>query len=147
MIEKLNTITLENTSYPLKCDNLVLEALQDEFGTLDDFEKKLNGWIPILEENGEQKQDKEGKGLFRVGEPSMKAINFALPLMIREGVEIKNMKLKKPMELPSDKTLIRMVENPIQVSKLLYEEYLNCFRVKNAKTTQTTEEGPNPDNS
>jgi len=146
MIEKINTITLGNTSYPFKCDNLVLETLQDEFGTLDDFEKKLNGWVPILNKDGEQKLDKEGKGLFRVGEPSMKAINFALPLMIREGVEIKNMKLKNPMEIPSDRTLIRMVENPIQVSKLIYEEYLNCFRVKNAKTTQT-EESPNPGNS
>ena len=146
MIEKLNMITLENTSYPFKCDNLVLEVLQDEFGTLDDFEKKLNGWNPILDKNGEQKLDKEGKGLFRVGEPSMKAINFALPLMIREGIEIKNMKLKKPMEIPSDRTLIRMVENPIQVSKLIYEEYLNCFRVKNAETTQT-KESPNQDNS
>jgi len=146
MIEKLNMITLENTSYPFKCDNLVLEVLQDEFGTLDDFEKKLNGWNPILDKNGEQKLDKEGKGLFRVGEPSMKAINFALPLMIREGIEIKNMKLKKPMEIPSDRTLIRMVENPIQVSKLIYEEYLNCFRVKNAETTQL-KESPNQDNS
>lgn len=146
MLEKLNTITLGNTQYPIKCDNLVLEALQDEFGTLDDFEKKINGWIPIIEKNGMQKLDKEGKGLFRVGEPSMKAINFALPLMIKEGVEIKNIKAKKEMELPSDKTLLRMVENPIQISKLLYAEYLNCFRVKNVETTQA-EETENPSNS
>ena len=136
MIEKLNTITLSGQTFPFKCDNLVLEELQDEFGTLDDFEKKLNGWVPVLDENGVHKKNDKGEGLFKVVEPSMKAINFALPLMIREGVEIANETADEKITLPSDKEILRLIEQPLPVSKEIYAEYLNCFRVKNAKTTQ-----------
>jgi hypothetical protein len=136
MIEKLNTISLGSQVFPFKCDNLVLEQLQDEFGTLDDFEKKLNGWVPVLDENGIQKKNDKGEGLFKVVEPSMKAINFSLLLMIREGVEIHNETAAEKIELPSDKALLRLIEQPLPVSKEIYEEYLNCFKVKNAKTTQ-----------
>lgn len=136
MIEKLNSIKLGDKVFPFKCDNLVLEELQDEFGTLDDFEKKLNGWIPVLDENGIQRKNDKGEGLFKVVEPSMKAINFSLTRMIREGVEIANETAEEKISLPSDKEILRLVEQPLPVSKEIYAEYLNCFKVKNAKATQ-----------
>ena len=35
---KLNTITLSGKEYPMKCSILVLEKIQDKYGTLEEFE-------------------------------------------------------------------------------------------------------------
>ena len=43
MFENLNTIILQGKTYPIRCDINVCEAVQDEFGSLPAFERKLLG--------------------------------------------------------------------------------------------------------
>ena len=43
MFENLNTITLQGEKYPIRCDINVCEMLQDEFGSLAEFERRLLG--------------------------------------------------------------------------------------------------------
>ena len=60
MFEKLNHIELSGESYPIKCDLLVLEKIQDEYGDLSDFENKLTGFVPDIDEYGEYVRNEEG---------------------------------------------------------------------------------------
>lgn len=46
MFEKMNQIKLSGDSFPLKCDLLVLEKIQDEYTDLGDFENRLTGFQP-----------------------------------------------------------------------------------------------------
>ena len=41
MFEELKYIELSGEKYPVKCDMVVLEKIQDEFGSLEEFEKRL----------------------------------------------------------------------------------------------------------
>ena len=40
----MNTIELTGRKYPIKCDLLVLEKIQDKYGTIGEFEQKLMTW-------------------------------------------------------------------------------------------------------
>lgn len=65
-----NTLTYRDKDYELVFNFNVLEAIQNEYGT-------LTQWI------------EEGYGR-RTGEPSAKALTFMLTEMLNEGIEIKN---------------------------------------------------------
>ena len=54
MFEELKYIELSGEKYPVKCDMVVLEKIQDEFGSLEEFEKKITPWEPKLDEAGEK---------------------------------------------------------------------------------------------
>ena len=53
MFEKVNYIELSGDKYPLKCDILVLEKIQEEYGDLTEFENNLTGFVPKRDEEGE----------------------------------------------------------------------------------------------
>ena len=74
MVEKPIFITLAGKKVPLWCDIFALNEIQEEYGSIGTFERKLLG----VEETE--------AGKFTKTEPDMKAIMFALPVMIREGV-------------------------------------------------------------
>ena len=57
MFEEMKKIVMQGKEYPIKCDLLVLEKLQQEFGSLNDFE---NGLI-TMEEIKEEKMAEEAE--------------------------------------------------------------------------------------
>ena len=58
MFEEMNMIVLSGKEYPMKCDNLVLEKIQDKYEDLGKYENMLNGFVPELDEYGaEMKTD------------------------------------------------------------------------------------------
>ena len=59
MFEEMKKIVMQGKEYPIKCDLLVLEKLQQEFGSLNDFE---NGLI-TMEEIKEEKMAEEAGDL------------------------------------------------------------------------------------
>lgn len=65
-----DTLKYKGTEYKLVFDFNVMEEIQDKFGT-------FNAWV----------QEAYGK---ETGEPSMKALSFAIASMINEGIEIEN---------------------------------------------------------
>ena len=52
MFEEMNMIVLSGKEYPIKCDNLVLEKIQDKYEDLGKYENMLNGFVPELDEDG-----------------------------------------------------------------------------------------------
>ena len=59
MFEKIKYIELSGEEFPIKCDILVLEKIQDKYEDLSEFENKLNGFTPAVDENGEYKRNEE----------------------------------------------------------------------------------------
>lgn len=128
MFEGLNHITLSGEEYPIKCDLLVLEKIQEEFGNVNDFENLILNWESV-EIDGE----KQIKSKF----PSARAVNFTLPLMINEGIEIENELTGQKRPPVNRKDIIRKVDMRLtEIAGLIHEEFAKCFKTKNVQTTQ-----------
>ena len=136
MFEKTNYIELSGEKYPIKCDILVLERIQDKYEDLSEFENRLNGFTPAVDENGEYKRNEEGRLVGFYGEPKIETLRDALEWMVREGIEIERENGKEIQEV-SGKTLTRKVDMaPRELAEILHAEFARCFGRKNPKTTQ-----------
>ncbi len=117
--QKLEKITLSGMEFPIKIDNFVLEKLQKKYGTLQVYEMLLTG----------KRKDKDNK-IF-VTEPSLEAINFTVPLMIQEGMEIEG------KEAPTTEEIVRMIDIPMwHMAQTIQAEFSRCFETKKLETTQ-----------
>ena len=140
----MNTIILSGKEYPMKCDNLVLEKIQDKYEDLGKYENMLNGFIPELDEYGEEVRNEEGLLMGHYKMPDIKIINEAAVWFIQEGLAIKREENKEEIPEISDRTLIRQIDfNPRELSTILYQEFSRCFERKNATTTQGKAENQN----
>ena len=141
MFEKTNYIELSGEKYPIKCDILVLERIQDKYEDLSEFENGLNGFTPAVDENGEYKRNEEGRLVGFYGEPKIETLRDALEWMVQEGIEIERENGKEIQEV-SGKTLTRKVDMaPKELAEILHAEFARCFRRKNPKTTQREKKG------
>ena len=137
MFEKLNYIELSGEAWPIKCDMAVLEQIQEKYGDLQEFEKKLYQFRPNLDENGEEIRNDEGLIVGTMEYPDVGAVIDALFWMVSEGMEIEAEESGKEPRKVSRKELIRKIDaSPIDVGDALHDEYVRCFRRKNVKTTQ-----------
>lgn len=138
--KEINYITLSGTEYPIRCDMLVLEKIQEEFGDVSDFENKLLGFTPSRNEDGTVKKDDQGRQVGISGIPDIKALNLAVYWMINEGLEIEGQK----KELLTKEEAVRRVDiSPKELSEFLHEEFMRCFLRKNGKSTQNQEKTAN----
>lgn len=130
-MEKLNRIKIAGKEYPYKCSNIVLAQIQEKYGTLTEFINKIAGREPLLESDGTQKKNEDGLGLYKKTEPSLSAVNFLLPLVIMEGLEIEAEKKGKEAPELNVKALIRSIDlNPFEIAKLLEEEIYRAIAIK-----------------
>lgn len=137
LFEKLNHINLSGEEYPIKCDILVLEQIQDKYGDLSKFENDLIGFVPSIGEDGLPVKNEEGLVVGMSGTPDVKVIRDALIWMIREGEEIDKEENGKEREILTDNQILRRVDmSPKELGKALREEFNRCFVRKNARTTQ-----------
>ena len=132
MVEKLNHIELSGESYPIKCDLLVLEKIQDEYGDLSDFENKLTGFVPDIDEYGEYVRNEEGLLVGKRKTPEIKILRKMLIWMIEEGMEIEGEK----NELREKEIMRKADMSPGELGQILHEEFNRCFQRKNGQTTQ-----------
>lgn len=127
----LNHIKIAGREYPIKCDNLVLEEIQDAFGTVQAFEEKLIGLELICDVNGEAEVSTNGEAQYRRVEPSIKAINFALPIMINEGLEIEATDLGKTYTPVEKRKLLQDIDISYrELSNIIHEEFKKCFKTR-----------------
>ena len=80
MVKELSYITLSGVTLPMKLDNLVLQEVQQKYGSLTKFEMDLIGAVVT--------EDAEGKKSLKQAEPDVSVANFVLPRMIREGFAV-----------------------------------------------------------
>lgn len=138
MFEKMNYIELSGVKYPFKCDMLVLERIQDKYKDLAEFENKLSGFVPGVDENGKYTRNDEGRITGYYGEPNMEALGDFLFWTVEEGIDIEREEHGAEMEVPEKKKLIRSVDlAPRELAEVLGMEFAGCFERKNGKPTQT----------
>ena len=140
MFEELRCIELSGEKYPIKCDMVVLEKIQNKYINMTEFENGLTGFVPAQNEAGEYKRNEDGYllGVYRT--PEIKMLNDALFWMVKEGEEIKAEEESRPVnEVDRNKILRKIDIPPKDLGTLLHEEFQRCFERKNEKTTQRTE--------
>ena len=126
MLKELSYIKLSGETLPMKMDNLVLQEIQQKYGTLMNFEIKLVG--------AEAVTDEDGKVTLKQSEPDIGTANFVLPKMIREGFAVLDEECTY-----SDEEIVRMIDlNPYVMADTIHAEYRKCMQVK-------TEKKQNPD--
>lgn len=140
MFEELKHIELSGRSYPIKCDLLVLEKIQENYGSIGEFESKLMTWEPELDKDGNEITTEDGKTKYRGKFPETRAVNDALFWMTNEGESILAEKEARAPEHFSREHIVREVDIPLtELAGLLHEEFFRCFQSKNGKTTQRKE--------
>ena len=89
MFEELQYLELSGEKYPIKCDLIVLEKIQETYGSLEKYELGLMPWVPIVDKNGNEVVDEEtGKKKVRGKIPKVDMVNKSLIWMAEEGEAI-----------------------------------------------------------
>lgn len=138
MFEKLNYIELSGERYPIKCDILVLEKIQDKYGDLSDFENGIRGFRPNIGEDGLPERNDDGLIVGISGVPDISMLKDALIWMVEEGAAIEKEENGKESSELTDVQITRRVDMaPKELGELLCKEFNRCFARKNVKTTQS----------
>lgn len=115
---------------PLKIDLNVLEHIQNEYGTIYQFERDLLGLQFKKDEDGNQMY-KDGEPVMIRTEPSIKAIKTVLTAAINEGLAIEAGEENRSYEKVTDEFVIRECTIPYDVlGEILHEEFRRCFATK-----------------
>lgn len=129
MFEKMHTIELSGETFPIKCDMVVLEQLQEIYGDLGKFEDRLLNLVTEKDDDGNDIIDKNGNKKYVSAMPDAKAVNDGLYLMVEEGMEIEG---KDPVER---KILLRKNDKSLfELTDIIHKEFMECFKSKKSKT-------------
>jgi hypothetical protein len=130
-MERLKRIIIGETDYPYKIDLNVLERIQEEYGSVHEFERDLLGMEYSKDEAGNQLYDEDGEPLMYKKEPSIKAIRTVLPLMINEGMEIEAEEKGGIFTPAADQVILRECGVPFNLlAEIIHEEFRRCFATK-----------------
>lgn len=130
-MEKLRRILLDGKTFPVKIDLNVLERIQEEYGSIYEFERKILGLEVARDDNGKVIYGDDKKPVMLSVEPSIKAINTVLPLMINEGLAIEAEETGRSWELVSDLWVFANCSIDFNVlAKMIHKEFKRCFETK-----------------
>lgn len=128
MFEDLSRIILSGKKYPIRCDMLVLEKIQNKYISIDVFEEKL---IPYIKNKNEEEKK------FPVAETVLDALEW----MMNEGEAIEAEEEGRNPVIYTREKVARMNDMSLfKLANTLYAEFTKCFISKNAKTTQNQTE-------
>lgn len=119
MIEEPSYLIANGGKIPIWCDLFVLNAIQEKYGQIREFEKKLLG-ITEKEVNGEIVKE--------TAETDMQAVLWVLPLLIREGKKKEAADKGESLQAVNEYKIIAGLDMPIsKIVEIIYEEYRRCF--------------------
>ena len=119
----MSRIEICGKSYPYRCDMVILERIQSEFGDVVDFENAIRGIVPYYdEETGHVVYIKD-----QVGRLLDESVDVGEPLPEEYLNEITTIYREDNIGLRSDKELIEVVEN-IHTSRTEGGFGLNVFK-------------------
>lgn len=128
---KLNKIILGEKTYPIKIDLNVLEYIQENYGSINQFEMDILGLKNKLDEKGKTIYAEDGSPVMCRKEPSIKAIKAVLPAMINEGLSIEAEESGIVFVPLSDKEVFRECTISYELlAKTIHEEFARCFETK-----------------
>ena len=143
---KLNHITIDGEELPIYCDMMVLEKIQEECKSINQFEREILGYVVLKDKDNEPLRNEDGTLKIVVTEPRMKTIMLGLELMVNEGIRIENRQTGSEKEYITREYLAEVNDRPYQeLSELLHEEFNRCFASKK-KDNQAMDQKKNTKN-
>ena len=128
--ETMTKFEFRGDSFPIRCDLLVLEKIQDKVGDIMDAENEIRGFKPRV--------DSDGVIDTTVGRwtiPSISLVTQALIWMLEEAREITN----GQYAIPSVKDLKQQTDYTIgEMATIVYKEFSSCIAGKKKKKTRNT---------
>lgn len=114
---------------PFRCDLYVLHAIQNKYGTIEAFERELVG---MYRKKG---SDGTSEDAYEMREPSIKAVLFALPMMVREGFRAEKEENGRDIPDMNDMQLVLNIRRDYRlIANDIHEELRRCFGVKKKKS-------------
>lgn len=130
-MEKLKRIMIGGKTLPIKIDLNVLEHIQNNYGTINEFERKILGIEAARDAEGKVIYGEDKKPVMVSVEPSIKAIKTVLPSMINEGLAIEAEELGKSWEAVSDQWVYANCTIAFDtLAEIIHEEFKRCFEIK-----------------
>ena len=127
----LKRIWIGDKTYPMKMDLNVLAELQEIYGTIGTFERKLFGYDFLKNKDGTQRYNDAGEPMIIKREPCIRAIADALPLIINEGLAIEAAEQGKRYEpVPKEKIMEECDIDYTVLSEMIHAEFARCFVTK-----------------
>ncbi len=129
---KLSYLDAGNVTYPYIINLNVLEVLQEKYGTLAAFEREILGIELIKDEDGHVVLDNEGKPAFAVKEPSVRAVNDALIMMVHEGLRLDAIRNgRQCVDISDEEILADCSAIPYrEIADKIHDEYFRRFQTK-----------------
>lgn len=130
-MEKLKRILIGGKTYPFRIDLNVLEEIQEEYGSINQFERDLLGLHFRKDDEGKQVYTEEREPAMFWTEPSIRAIKTVLPVAVNEGLAIQADQENRVFEPVEAEFIFRSCTIPYdQLSRMLHEEFRRCFETK-----------------
>ena len=128
---ELKKIIIKGKTYPVKIDLNVLQVIQEEYGSINEFERDLLGIKYQKDEDGNQIYDEKGDPAIYFVEPSVRAISMVLPLMINEGLAVEAHRTgREPEQVENSEILAECDISYEYLAEIIHEEYSACFVTK-----------------
>lgn len=120
----------DTTEVPIRCDLYVLRAIQDKYGTIESFERELVGMY-------KKENTSESKEQYEMREPSIEALLFAFPLMVREGFRAEKEENGRDIPDMNDMQLVLSIRRDYRlIAEDIHEELRRCFGVKKKNSSK-----------
>lgn len=130
-MEKLRRILIDGKTYPYKIDLNVLEKIQEEYGSINQFERDILGYRFKKDKNGSQIYSESGDPIMYKVETSIRAIKVALPAAINEGLAIEAEIAGKEFVPVSENYVMQNCTISFELlGHMLHEEFKRCFETK-----------------
>lgn len=130
-MSELKRILIGGKTYPFRIDLNVLQHIQEEYGSINQFELDLIGVRQKKDADGMPVYGEDGKAMLEFTEPSIKAIITVLPMAINEGIIIEADEQNKPAEKVTAEFVARNCTIPFNIiSQMLQQELKRCFSTK-----------------
>lgn len=128
--ETMTKFSFRGDSFPLRCDLLVLEKIQNHVGDIMDAENEIRGFKPRVDSDGVVDMT---TGRWTI--PSIGLVTQSLVWMMEEAREITN----GQYSIPSVKDLKQQDDYTIsELATIVYKEFSSCIAGKKKKKNRNT---------
>lgn len=125
---EMNKFSFRGDSFPIRCDLLVLEKIQDKTGDIMDAENMIRGFKPRVDSDGVIDTT---TGRWTI--PNISLVTQSLVWMMEEAREITN----GQYAIPSVKDLKQQTDYTIgEMATIVYKEFSSCIAGKKKKKTR-----------
>lgn len=124
---EMNKFSFKGDSFPIRCDLLVLEKIQERVGDIMDAENEIRGFKPRIDADGVVDTT---TGRWTI--PSISLVTQSLVWMMEEAREITN----GQYQIPTTKDLKQQDDYTIaEMATIVYREFSSCIAGKKKKKT------------